>query len=239
MRKSSSLHDLTSQDKDMTAASSLASSRFLSCSGDQLDILSTGGSGGSNKPPLLPNNPYFTIPRTSWPSRVHPRDPLLTSPAAHPSLFNSSSSISSTSSTNSNTATPRRSSFDDRPSKGLSTRPERSRRSKERSMSLKDFPPAQLSLPRDSGSLDNLEPPQRRAMSLASALRPVEVDELSQSMSADETDSNETDELKVIITFILPSIVPLLFSCWFYFFFNFTQNANLLLSILCTKCRLE
>jgi hypothetical protein len=56
-----------------------------------------------------------------------------------------------------------------------------------------------MSLPREPGSLDNVDlgPSQRRAASVGSALRAAEVDELSQSMSADETDSNETDELKV------------------------------------------
>ncbi|KAL8603572.1 hypothetical protein ACOMHN_022524 [Nucella lapillus] len=208
MRKSSSLHDLSSQDKDL--APSLASSRFLSCSGDRLDILSSsggsrvgvggGGGGGDGKTAggggVFSVNPYFTIPRTSWPCRVHPSNPLLTHPAAHPSLFNSSSSISSsTSSTNSAT---RRGSFEERPLLGQrsSSGPlrERPRHNRERSASLKDFP-AVLTLPRESGSLESVD---RRAASVGSALRPsAEADDLSQSMSADETDSNETDELKM------------------------------------------
>ena len=194
MRKSSSLHDLSSQDKDMAA--SLAASRFLSCSGDRLDVLAGGGGvmGGGKSPGAFSTNPYFTIPRTSWPSRVHPSSPQLTAPAAHPSLFNSSSSLSSsTSSTNSAT---RRGSFDDRPlatHKPLPGR-ERSRHSRERSTSLKDFPSQLTLLPRESGG--GGEGGERRAGSVGSALRP-EADDLSQSMSADETDSNETDELKV------------------------------------------
>lgn len=192
MRKSSSLHDLSSQDKEMTA--SLASSRFLSCSGDRLDVLAVGGGVGGKTAGGFSTNPYFTIPRTSWPSRVHPSGPLLTAPAAHPSLFNSSSSLSSTSSTNSIT---RRGSFDDRPPSGQksssSSGRERSRHSRERSASLKDFPTQLTLLPRESGSGENVE---RRAVSVGSALRP-DPDDLSQSMSADETDSNETDELKV------------------------------------------
>ncbi|XP_070182834.1 uncharacterized protein, partial [Littorina saxatilis] len=190
MRKSSSLHDLSSQDKDMTA--SLISSRFLSRSGDRLDVLSSGGGGGRNKSTGgFSTNPYFTIPRTSWPSRVHPSTPQLTAPAAHPSLFNSTSSISSTSSTNSAT---RRGSIDERsPGQKTSSR-ERSRHGRERSSSMKDFP-TQLTLPRESGSLENIE---RRAVSVGSSLRP-EPDDLSQSMSADETDSNETDELKDLV----------------------------------------
>ena len=190
MRKSSSLHDLTSQDKDISA--SLASSRFLSCSGDRLDILSSGTGRGSKSTGGLPTNPYFTIPRTSWPSRVHPSSPLLTAPAAHPSLFNSSSSLSSTSSTNSAT---HRGSFDDRsPSNHRSSAGrEHSRHYRERSASLKEFP-THLTLPRESGSLESID---RRTVSVGSALRPEVPDDLSQSMSADETDSNETDELKV------------------------------------------
>ena len=193
MRKSSSLHDLSSQDKDMAA--SLAASRFLSCSGDRLDVLAGGGGvmGGGKSPGAFSTNPYFTIPRTSWPSRVHPSSPQLTAPAAHPSLFNSSSSLSSTSSTNSAT---RRGSFDDRPLAAHKPSPgrERSRHSRERSTSLKDFPSQLTLLPREGGG--GGEGGERRAGSVGSALRP-DADDLSQSMSADETDSNETDELKV------------------------------------------
>nr|KAG5710143.1 hypothetical protein BaRGS_006662 [Batillaria attramentaria] len=191
MRKSSSLHDLSSEDKT-AMASSLASTRFLSCSGDQLDVLSSGGGGVSKTGGRFSTNPYFTIPRTSWPSRVHPAGPLLTAPAAHPSLFNSSSSISSTSSTNSAT---RRGSFDDRPPSGAKPGKERVRHGRERSASLKDFPTV-LTLPRDSGSLENVD---GRSASVAGVPHRVEADDLSQSMSADETDSNETDELKDLV----------------------------------------
>ncbi|XP_076459730.1 uncharacterized protein LOC143292921 isoform X2 [Babylonia areolata] len=203
MRKSSSLHDLSTQDRDL--AQSLASSRFLSCSGDGLDVLTGGvgaggrskaGGGGGGVGGGFSTNPYFTIPRTSWPSRVHPTTPLLTAPAAHPSLFNSSSSISSTSSNNSAT---RRGSFEERSqlgggrSGGGALRDRRHNR--ERSASLKEFP-TMLTLPRESGG--SLESVDRRTASVGSALaaRP-EADDLSQSMSADETDSNETDELKM------------------------------------------
>ena len=247
MRKSSSLHDLSSQDKGMAA--SLAASRFLSCSGDGLDVLvaaggasgaGLGGGGlgrarrGKSPPGGFSSNPYFTIPRTSWPSRVHPSGPLLTAPAAHPSLFNSSSSLSSTSSTNSASASHRRGSFDERPSAsgtppGRKGSPgaggagrERPRHSRERSTSLKDFPTHHpLTLPREApsagggggagGGGEQRSGPVVAGASAAAAaapLRPEPSDDLSQSMSADETDSNETDELKVGLVGLYPSPPP-------------------------------
>lgn len=189
MRKSSSLHDLSSSEEDKVLASSLVSTRFLSCSGDHIDVLHSAGGRVSRPRGQFQTNPYFTIPRTSWPSRVHPTGPLLTAPAAHPSLFNSSSSISSTSSTNSAT---HRGSLDDRSvcPKSLTSIRDHPKHTRERSASLKDFS-TQLKLPRNIGSLDSID-------HTAGSRSRSDVDDLSQSMSADETDGNETDELKVL-----------------------------------------
>lgn len=175
LRKSSSLHDLSSEEKKVD--SDLVSSRFLSRSGDRLDYVSKNNSlyNISGHPKILSDskytsNPYFTLPRVN-------HSPALLLPKPYPGA--TSTPVSSAS-----TPSNRRSSFDDRPQRKNLSAAERARQHRERSTSMKDFP-TQLSLPRDDGAGDMLSK--------------VPDDGASESMSTDETESNETDELKVSI----------------------------------------
>ncbi|XP_067672878.1 uncharacterized protein [Haliotis asinina] len=173
LRKSSSLHDLSSEDKKVD--SDLVSSRFLSRSGDRLDYVSKNNSlyniSGHSKilsDSKYTSNPYFTLPRVN-------RSPALLLPKPYPGA---TSTPVSSATAHSN----RRSSFDDRPQRKNPTAAERARQHRERSTSMKDFP-TQLSLPRDDGS--------------GEILSKVQDDGASETMSTDETESNETDELKM------------------------------------------
>ncbi|XP_035824067.1 golgin subfamily A member 4 isoform X5 [Aplysia californica] len=184
MRKSSSLHDLSSEQEQQDMRDRLRCSRFLSHSGDRLDVLSRDAtstfslSSNKNSHPAdahLPNAPYFTMPRSTWTRTGQPVPPAFLTPAkglkSQQATSGSHSSISSTtSSLGGGGVPPRRGSFDERPA---SSQAPAGRLQRERSSSLKDFP-TQLSLARDGGE-----------------------DLPHHSMSADETDSNETDELKM------------------------------------------
>ncbi|XP_076462124.1 uncharacterized protein LOC143294629 [Babylonia areolata] len=193
LRKSSSLHDLTSSD-DKDTATSLASSRFLSSSGDQLDALdSQEGIGRKRRDGQFSTGSNFRVPRNSCPSSFQSSGSgsALVPAAPHSStLFNSSSSLSSTSSGSSGSS---RAAVEDRPGTCRTTKPrEQGMQGSSREGSVtasKD-----VSAPPPMGA----EGGERRAVSVTgSASFRQDADDLSQSLSADETDSNETDELKM------------------------------------------
>ncbi|XP_022319320.2 uncharacterized protein LOC111122066 isoform X4 [Crassostrea virginica] len=161
LRKSSSLHDLSSAEieKDMTR--DLAETRFLSRSGDRLDSVSGSSEAyKSNVARVLSdsnyiNNPYFTIPRRTWQTlaaNYHPASSSVT-PA---SVSTAASSNSSPPQHSQVTGIPalRRGSLDDK-TIPVSNKPknasERARLHRERSTSLKDFS-TQLSLAKQEGS---------------------------------------------------------------------------------------
>ncbi|KAL8592381.1 hypothetical protein ACOMHN_044317 [Nucella lapillus] len=193
LRKSSSLHDLTSEEK--VTATVLASSRFLSSSGDQLDALDGDVERRvSREEEDFSADSHFPVPRSSCPSSLPSGAASSAVPAsAHsPAQFNSSSSLSTSSSR----------SLDERPGSSSS----RSKTPRDQGFQnsrdapppgMKDFSAAGLSRG-DSGG-GSVESGERRgAASVGGSLR-QEGDEVSQSMSADETDSNETDELKDLV----------------------------------------
>ena len=177
LRKSSSLHDLTSDDKD---TGSLDQSRFLSRSGDRLD-------NSDDHTRILAgyeNNPYATLPRS----------PHWKSPAAFSAQIQESSSNSSLSSTSASQSSisentsghKRRGSFDDKALQNLKSKnaSERARIHRERSASMKSFPTG-LTLPKiqssiGSSSVDRL------------VTRPDTTRDNRQPVN-----ENETDELKV------------------------------------------
>lgn len=169
LRKSSSLHDLSSEEKEMSVG--LESSRFLSRSGDRLDtltrasIFSLSKNYGNIQTSDLPVSSAFTMPRSTWTRTGQPVPQAFLTPKKLVSSLSSATSASSG-------ITPRRGSIDERPAGG--TKSTSGKHNRERSSSLKDFPTA-FGLHRESGS-----------------------DEVTQSnLSTDETESNETDELKV------------------------------------------
>ena len=182
LRKSSSLHDLSTDEKEM---GSLENSRFLSHSGDRLD------SGGdtlamSDGARLLTGytNPYATLPRNiPWqaPSTVKP---LQTSNKQDSS---STSSVSSVASASDNV--PRRGSVDDKPAPTRSSRTasERARQHRERSASMKTFP-SNFSLPKIQSTVgsSNIDRSLHRPESTSSA-----------QPGSGAVSENETDEFKV------------------------------------------
>ncbi|GFR84175.1 protein outspread [Elysia marginata] len=240
LRKSSSLHDLstTAADEDGGVGSgkdlsprgggrgNLSSSRFLSRSGDRLDVLgrrekSFSLSSAISPPreqrpglPVLPHPPAITMPRSTWTRTGQPVPPSFLAP---PSSSSSKSRPSSTASSSSSTSTsPRRSSFDDRPppssasaatsassSRGIgaASAAESRKLHRERSSSLKEFP-TQFSLlvrqqqqqQQQQGEEDVLKPGGRTPATSSISDRGSVC-----SMSADDTDSNETDELKLVL----------------------------------------
>ncbi|XP_041364638.1 golgin subfamily A member 4-like isoform X2 [Gigantopelta aegis] len=181
LRKSSSLHDLSSEDKEL--AGNFASSRFLSCSGDRLDYVSARDKMYplANRSKTLSDskysNPFYTVPPI--PPSTAASTPK-TYNTATCSLFEAHPSSSSSAS-----STPRRGSLDDR--HGKLSPSERSRRHRERSTSLKDFG-GHLSLPPAIVRSDNIA---------ADLLLLPDDSTHSETLSADETESNETDELKM------------------------------------------
>ncbi|XP_050391694.1 golgin subfamily A member 4 isoform X1 [Patella vulgata] len=182
LRKSSSLQDISSENKDL--GGDLINTKYLSSSGDQINCyrrLDHDYPLGSRQQILSDpkySNPYFTVPRTLW----------------HHSGRSSSSSSSSVLSTTPVTSTPapghsvsssvrRGSQEENKRSKSVSAL-ERSRIHRERSTSLKDFPTT-LSLPRVS-----LDDTSRSVVSGADNSQP-------DTPRDDDTESNETDELKM------------------------------------------
>ena len=183
LRKSSSLHDLSSDDVGLD----LASSRYLSKSGDRLDKIN----GASDQAvaalsdPKVVNNHYYTLPaRNTWQSlannsRQASSHPSLTQPLAPPG----------------GTGNTKKGGGEER--SGI-TRPkntnERNRLHRERSSSLKDFQFSQFSLApeKNSGaSLSDLDllAPRSNAADGGS--------DRSSVSSVYSSKDNETDELKV------------------------------------------
>ncbi|XP_069124825.1 uncharacterized protein [Argopecten irradians] len=165
LRKSSSLHDLSSEDaKDVGMG--LASSKFLSRSGDRLNYVSSGSHPGiENAARVLAdsnyNNPYCTVPRRTWQTlAANTTSPPSSNTPSSASANNPSSSPSSHPSVNANSShipiIRRKSTADTQPSAATtSTKPksasERARLHRERSTSMKDFP-TQFSLPKPDGT---------------------------------------------------------------------------------------
>ena len=182
LRKSSSLHDLSTDEKEM---GSLENSRFLSHSGDRLDSTSDtlAMSDGAR---LLSGytNPYATLPRNNPFQAPTTVKPLQTSNKQDSS---STSSVSSVASTSDNV--PRRGSVDDKPvpSRSSRTASERARQHRERSASLKTFP-TNFTLPKIQSNVgsSNVDRVLHRPMSTSSGQ--------SESGAVSE---NETDEFKV------------------------------------------
>lgn len=180
LRKSSSLHDLSTEERE---SGSLDNSRFLSRSGDRLDDADADRYSDSAR--LLSgygNNPYITIPRSqAW------KSPASSKPLASSKNQNSasSSSISNPSAaSDKSAASQRRGSFDDKTSQGKSrSAMERARLHRERSASMKSFP-TNLTLPKIPTSVNSSS-----------------VERLSQrgdsAGHADAGHENETDEHKV------------------------------------------
>ena len=182
LRKSSSLHDLSSDDVGLD----LASSRYLSKSGDRIDKIN----GASDQAvaalsdPKVVNNHYYTLPaRNTWQSlannsRQAASHPLLTQPLAPPGGTG-----------NTKKGGEERSGI---------TRPkntnERNRLHRERSSSLKDFQFSQLSLAPEKSSraslsgLDLLTPHSNAADGGS---------DRSNVSSVYSSKDNETDELKM------------------------------------------
>lgn len=169
LRKSSSLHDLSSEEKVTVG---LESSRFLSRSGDRLDsfarsnTLSLSEISPDNLLSGIPVNSPFTIPHSTWTQPIpqaflSPKKRLSSLPSASPASVATSGATSKSSDNQS---------------------------SRELSSSLKDFSTT-FSLPCENAGDDRNRP----------------------GLSADETEGNETDELKV--SCIIKAIGEILTQC--------------------------
>lgn len=152
LRKSSSLHDLSAEERE---SGSLDNSRFLSRSGDMLDSADVETYTDSAR--LLAgysNNPYINVPRNHSQAFKQPMTKLL-----HSSNQNSNTSTTSPpnqSSTSEKGSAPRRGSFDDKTMQKSRNASERARLHRERSASMKSFP-TNLTLPKiGSSSVDQL-----------------------------------------------------------------------------------
>ena len=149
LRKSSSLHDLSTEERE---SGTLDNSRFLSRSGDRLDADAERYSDSARLLAGYGNNPYVTIPRTqSWKSPI----PGQSLAASKNQTSASNSSIVSNQSTTSekSTASTRRGSFDGKTSQGKTRNAgERAKLHRERSASMKSLPP-NFSLPKIASSI--------------------------------------------------------------------------------------
>ena len=188
LRKSSSLHDLSTEEKEM---GSLENSRFLSRSGDRLDS-TDGGSTLSDSARLLAGytNPYATLPRNiTWQS-PSPAKPLQSSNKQDSSSASSISSVTSQSGASTSDNAPRRGSLDDKavPSKSRNAS-ERARMHRERSASMKTFPTG-FTLPKI---------PSIVGSSGAERINRPESTSSVQHGSGGTASENETDEFKVRI----------------------------------------
>ncbi|XP_063446261.1 major antigen-like isoform X1 [Mytilus trossulus] len=173
LRKSSSLHDLSSDEVGLD----LAASRYLSRSGEQLDKLN-GAQNILNDPKVV-NNPYFTLPRNTWQtlannSRQTASQPALTQPLAPPS---------------SATKKPEERSGITRPKNTT----ERNRLHRERSSSLKDFH-SQFTLAPEKGNRTSLSGIDRLTTHSDSVDGTSDRGSVSSVYSSKD---NETDELKM------------------------------------------
>lgn len=165
LRKSSSLHDLSTDERE---SGNLNDSRFLSRSGDRLDT--DHRDAYSDTARILAgygNNPYATLPRN------HPFKPptgkSLQSSSQNSASNSSVASAPSQLSTSDTGLTQRRGSFDDKTIQKSRNASERARLHRERSASMKSFPTV-LTLPKipssvGSASVDRLLPSSSRAES--------------------------------------------------------------------------
>lgn len=178
LRKSSSLHDLSAEERE---TGSLDNSRFLSRSGDRLDSEDREPYADSAR--LLAgygNNPYATVPRNT--AFKPPSGKTLQSIGKNSSSNTSIASAPSQSSTSEPENMQRRGSFDDKTIQKSRNASERARLHRERSASMKSFP-TNLTLPKiGSSSVDRLLP---RGESSA------------HGQTDSNTHENETDEHKV------------------------------------------
>ena len=204
LRKSSSLHDLSSADPDKEVSLSLVDTRFLSRSGDRLDIVSgpqdalTPNVARVLSDATFVNNPYFTIPRHTWQTLAANSKPASLPSASHPPVASSAAlSHAQPSASTPVVGIPalRRSSFDDKAlpvgHKPRNAR-ERAQLHRERSSSLKDFS-TQLSLAKDGSSRISLSGLDRLTPGPRSDSQP----EGREAKQEYESRNNETDEHKV------------------------------------------
>lgn len=212
LRKSSSLHDLSSEDA-RDVGMGLASSKFLSRSGDRINYVSGVAShpGMENAARVLAdsnyNNPYCTIPRRTWQTLAAN---TTTSPPTSNANTPGSASVSNTSTPSSHptaVVSPshipiiirRKSSADTQPSAAPSTKPksasERARLHRERSTSMKDFP-TQFTLPKPEGSRMSMSSLDRLSASSGRVDGPSSTRPSGQRNVYDNP-NNQTDELKV------------------------------------------
>ncbi|XP_021376581.1 protein NETWORKED 1D-like isoform X3 [Mizuhopecten yessoensis] len=214
LRKSSSLHDLSSEDaKDVGMG--LASSKFLSRSGDRLNYVSVASHPGmENAARVLAdsnyNNPYCTVPRRTWQTLAANTTSPPSSNANIPSSASANSPSSSPSSHPTVVVNPshipiirRKSNADTQSSAAsTSTKPksasERARLHRERSTSMKDFP-TQFSLPKPDGSRMSMSSLDRLSASSGhvdgqSSARPSGRRDIYEVPT---NNLNQTDELKM------------------------------------------
>jgi len=207
LRKSSSLHDLSTEER---ASGTLDNSRFLSRSGDRLDKDDQEMYNDSAR--MLggySSNPYVQMHNPTWKPPASSKSNLPGKTAA----TSSNTSIASTGSTSDKSATTsqRRGSFDDKSmtAKGRNAS-ERARLHRERSASMKVFPTG-LSLPKipssvaTGGSVDRLTSGRSESTS---------------STDGVHSNQNETDEHKVGFVVKLFLKIPTLFSFTFYFLYT-------------------
>ncbi|XP_052819557.1 centromere-associated protein E-like isoform X4 [Mya arenaria] len=186
LRKSSSLHDLSTEERE---SGMLDNSRFLSRSGDRLDKEDHEMfPDGARMLAGYGNNPYINGRNPTW-------KPPLGSKSGQPvknQTSSSNTSIASSGSTSEKSSSQRRGSFDDKslPSGKGRNPSERARLHRERSASMKSFPTG-LTLPKiPSMSVDHLS---ARSESTSAA-------------DGGHTNENETDEHKMAKSSELQSV---------------------------------
>jgi hypothetical protein len=158
LRKSSSLHDLSAEERE---AGTLDNSRFLSRSGDRLDTEDVNSySDGARLLAGYSNNPYVNATRNASfkPPVGKPLQSSSQNSTSNTSVASAPGQSSSTSDKGSS-STQRRGSFDDKTmQKSRTTASERARLHRERSASMKSFP-TNLTLPKiGCSSVDRLLP---------------------------------------------------------------------------------
>ena len=202
MRRSSSLHDLSSRSPGVDSCSALSRTRFFSWSGDNLNLLKRtesvhGKQSSRSWPPsqLSCHSGLDFVVTTTCQSLTQFAAPTVTTPAPLSAVYNSSSSVSSTSS---NSSALLHSSLDEYFAKGSMHAdtavvgvPKRSLYKIEQ---IRGSGCKQVKLS-EYGS--GLECTGKHGYSAVNVLTSQHDDDPSQSTSADDTDSNETDELKV------------------------------------------
>lgn len=179
LRKSSSLHDLSTDEVGLD----LASSRYLSRSGDRLDNLNstTEQAAAVLNDPKVINNPYFTLPRNTWQSLANNKHTSTTSQLSLTQPLAAPGSTPKKSEERSGITRPKNAS-------------ERNSLHRERSRSLKDFN-TQFSLVPDKGNRTSLSGLDR--LSIHTDAVDGGSERSSSVSSVYSSKDNETDELKV------------------------------------------